>query len=286
MMVRTWFAPLLVLVLGAVGFTTATQQLGLKARPQVSSELLVVPPAFVQVVMAGGDRYLAANVAVVRSLLNPLVNDGYERFRGQAKAQLDASWLNPRHEDNYYIAAALLPWAGHVQAGEQILQRAADGRPFDMLPPFFLAFDHFYFDQNPALGAQWMYVAAGRAESEENRTSLSRIASRWAERGSNAQEALKMVQAMEAQARGTALKQYLGQRAERLRVLVPLQEAAIAYMRKRGVPPVHLDDLIKAGLLARIPRDPQGLGFELDAQGMPQLKHPPLQGLPPLVKNK
>ena len=88
------------------------------------TEMEVTLPRFVQVVMTGGDRYLAANITLVRSLLNPLGDDSYEHYAAQAKIQTDAAWLNPRHEDNYYIAAAVLSWSGHVSEAEEILQQA------------------------------------------------------------------------------------------------------------------------------------------------------------------
>ena len=218
----------------------------------------VVLPRFIQVAMSGGDRYLAANIAVVRSLLNPLGDDSYDHYTAQARTQSDAAWLNPRHEDNYYLATALLSWSGHINEANQILMLAAEKRPFDMMPPLYLGFNHFYFSREPALGARWMYEAAHRSDSEQNRTSLSRIASRWAERGNNSHDALRMVEAMIQQARGLALKRYLGARAERLRRLITLQEAARIYRQRTGKPLEVLDDLVRSGIIRELPADPHG----------------------------
>lgn len=264
-------------------FVYATAQLTRFPRGQAEEEMSVVLPRFVQVLMTGGDRYLAANVAVVRSLRNNFsATDTYDHYVAQARIQADAAWFNPRHEDNYYIAAALLSWSGHTKVAEQILEAAADGRPFDMLPPFFLGFDYYYFDQNPTLGAQWMYMAARRADSESNRISLSRIAARWAERGSNAKEALGMVRLMLTQARGRSLKQYLTMRYQRLEGLVVLQEAARVYQTQQGLPLARLEQLVQTGLVKQLPVDPLGLGYVLDAQGTPQLVQPTPRGALPV----
>lgn len=279
---RQSWTPLLVLFLAVGIFAAVVRWQGSHPVIRPDTEMLVVPPPSAQVVLAGGDRYLAANVAVVRSLLNPLRDDGYDRFRAQAKAQFDASLLNPRHEDNYYVAAAMLSWSGHVEEAEFVLRRAAEGRPFDMLPPLYLGFDYFYFDHDPVQGSHWMYQAAQRADSEQNRTALSRIASRWLERGQDAREALRILAAMQSQAHGLALKQYLAQRAERLQVLATLQDGAGTYRSRNGRPLSDLDELVRSGILAKLPVDPAGLGFDLDASGMPQLRQPPLKGPPPL----
>ncbi len=272
------FTPWLTALAGAALFLLASEKLDAYQRGFPQAELQVVLPRVVQVGLAGGDRYLAANVAVVRSLLNPLWAESYDHYLVQARLQVDAAALNPRHEDNYYVAAALLSWSSHVKEAEEVLLRAAEARPFDMLPPLYLGFDYFYFDRNAAEGSRWMYEAARRAADEQNRISLSRIASRWAERGQDARDALRMVEAMIQQARGLALKRYLEQRATRLRGLIQLQEAAHAYRDQTGKAPSSLDDLLRANLIKQVPADPQGRGYALDAQGIPILVQDPIRG--------
>lgn len=273
--------PWMALFCGGLVFLLSTLRIAGYARSFEDDELSVALPRFVQVIMTGGDRHLAANIAVVRSLLNPLGNDSYEHYAAQARVQLDAAWLNPRHEDNYYVAAALLAWSGHEPEANLILEQAVAGRPFDMLPPLYLGFNHFFFERNPALGSQWMYRAAERADSEQNRISLTRIASRWAERGQDTRDALRMVEVMIRQARGLALKRYLQARAERLGVIIELQDAARNYAQKFGRPLAKLDDLVSSGMLKRLPPDPQGLGYSLDGQGVPVLNQPQIRGSGP-----
>lgn len=258
-------------------FAVANAQLFSHPRTFPEQSLEVVLPRVLQAVMAGGDRYLAANINVLRSLLNPTAQDSHDHFIAQAQIQADAAWLNPRHEDNYYLAAAMLSWSGHVKTAEEILTRATESRPFDVLPPFFLGFDYFHFDQNPIEGAHWLYQAAARAD-EQNRISLSRIAARWAERGQDAKEALRMVILMRDQARGHALKGYFSLRIQRLEGLVALQEAAQQYVAREGHPPSRLEQLRDAGLIRVLPVDPLGLGYTLDSQGIPQLVLPPPRG--------
>lgn len=268
------------LLLASAGlFVTAVTRLGSYPQKFPDPELQVALPRFAQVALAGGDRYLAANIAVVRSLLNSYGTDTRDRYLVQARVQTDAAWLNPRHEDNYYVAAALLSWSSYVPEAEEVLLKAAHSRPFDMLPPLYLGFNYFYFDRNSVLGSQWMYEAARRADSEQNRISLTRIASRWAERGQDASDALRMVEVMLQQARGVSLKRYLQLRAERLRGLVALQTAARQYRERFGKPLSSLDDLVRSDMLRVLPTDPQGQGYVIGADGVPQLVQDPIRGL-------
>jgi hypothetical protein len=45
------------------------------------------------------------------------------RLCGAGKLQRDIAWFNPAHEDNYYIAAAILPWNGQVDAAQYVCAR-------------------------------------------------------------------------------------------------------------------------------------------------------------------
>jgi hypothetical protein len=124
---RLW----LVTILAAMVFVSSAQHLKLAPRQSVNVEMQVALPLFVQVAMAGGDRFLAANIAAIRALWVDNFKMQREEFKVLAKVQEDVSWLNPGHEDNYYIAAAILPWNGELDAAQRILARATMARRFD-----------------------------------------------------------------------------------------------------------------------------------------------------------
>ena len=109
---RLW----LVTILAAMVFVPSAQRLKLAPRQSVNVEMQVALPLFVQVAMAAGDRFLAANIAAIRALWVDNFKMQKEEFKVLAKVQENVSWLNPGHEDNYYIAAAILPWNGEVEA--------------------------------------------------------------------------------------------------------------------------------------------------------------------------
>jgi hypothetical protein len=98
-------------------------------------------PLLVQLLYSGGDPYLATNLNVFRSILVDASVTEQETYRIQGQLQADAASFNPRHEDNYYIAAAILPWNGQVEAGQEVLLKAAQSRQWDMWPAFYYAFN-------------------------------------------------------------------------------------------------------------------------------------------------
>jgi len=133
---KGWLMALLL----ALVFVATAERLKSVPRNTVSVEMQVALPLFVQVFMAMGDRYLAANLATIRAMVVATDKMRPEEFKILAKVQEDVSWLNPAHEDNYYIAFAILSQYGEMDAVQSILARAGRARFFDYQPAFFYAF--------------------------------------------------------------------------------------------------------------------------------------------------
>lgn len=257
-----------------LGFLTAASRLEKIPQPAVSAEMQVVLPRFIQVAMAGGDRFLAANIAVFRALTTDTQNQRQDRFVVQAIVQQDASWLNPRHEDNYYLAAALLPWNSQLETAQHILSVASETRPYDALPPFFHAFNDYYFNQDAITGAQWLKVAAEHTQDEKERIGFEKIAARWMEQGQDRRSVVRLLEAMAEKSRYKALRRLILLRAERVRHLIQLDEAIASYRKQFGRLPDTQDALVESGILESLPQDPFGQGYLIDAQGKAQFKKP------------
>ena len=260
------------LLLAWLGFTTASSRLEKLQPTATSEEMQVALPRFIQVLLAGGDRFLATNIAVFRALTVNTDNQKADRFAVQARVQSDAAWLNPYHEDNYYLAAAALSWNGQLNAAQQILASASTARSFDMLPPFFYAFNEYYFRHDPINGAEWLKIAAKHTPSEQERLSLNRLAANWMVKGQDRQQALKMLEAMAAQSRYASLRRQILQRAERVKQLIQLDEAIATYQTQHQRLPISLDELVTSKTLKGLPLDPLGQGYTLDNQGKAQVK--------------
>lgn len=256
---------------GVVLYGVAISQLPAK-RVSPEPELLVALPRFAQVAISGGDRHLAANLAGFRVLVASTMRMRAEDYAVQARLQTDIAWFNPAHEDNYYIAAATLPWSGHVDEAQEVLRRAGERRSFDWQPLFYRAFGHYHFYKDPAAGANLLLEGVARATDQQDVWALQNLAARWIERGYDGRTAAGMVGAMAENAPQGAFRSYLKMRADRIRVLEDLRDAARAYRSKTGRPLESLDQLVGVGLLARMPVDPLGAGFVIGPDGLPMFK--------------
>lgn len=261
--------PVVFLLIGTVIFLFAQFSLLSRDRLRVGAELEVRLPLFVQVVMVGGDRYLAASWAAVRALVAETVHMKPQDYEVLGLVQADVSWLNPAHEDNYYTAAAILPWEGQLSPALTVLKRATQARPYDYAPPFFYAFYLLQF-QNDAIGAaEWLRRSALRLPDPEERLIMENYAARWLDRSQDLDVAAAIVDAMAAQAKRKDFADYLRQRAQRLRNLAMLRHAAREYAGKFGRPPDTLEALVKAGFIGKVPADPLNIGFAIDRDGVP-----------------
>jgi hypothetical protein len=275
-MTATWLRKewLAALVLAAV-FVATAERLKSVGRQSVSVEMQVALPLFVQVFMAAGDRNLAANIAAIRALVVSTDKMRPEEYRILGKVQEDVSWLNPAHEDNYYIAAAILPWYGELDAAQNILARASRARFFDYQPAFYYAFHLLHFKGDAVGASAWLREAAEKLPNDDERLIMQNLAARWIDKAQDIGLAIAVVDAMAKQAKRRDFRAYLEQRVARLRALQQLRIAAASFQQRHGRPLTDLRDLVSSGVIPALPRDPFGFGFALDKQGQVILRTSP-----------
>lgn len=261
-------------VAGLTFFALLVPSLYARPRPPVSPEMQVALPRFVQVLMAAGDRYLAANLAGFRALVASTETMGAENYHIQGLVQSDAAWLNPAHEDNYYIAAAILPWFGEAEAAQYVLRLANEARPFDWQPAFYYGFNELHFYKRPLVGAEWLRIAAGHTSDDMEQIQLQQLAAQWASRGEDVELSIQMHRAMAKEARNKAFANFLEKRAVRLENLLTLAQAVDRYRERFGKKPAQVSDLAEKNILPIIPSDPFGMSYIIDSNGKPQLASP------------
>ena len=257
---------LVILVVAAI-FITSVERLKTTPRQEVAVEMQIALPLFVQVFMVAGDRYLAANIAAIRALVVVTDKMRPEEYRTLAKVQEDVSWLNSAHEDNYYVAAAILPWYGEVDAAQTVLARASRARSFDFQPAFYYAFNLLHFKQDAAGAAAWLRQSAEHLSDENERVTMQNFAARWIDKAQDLDLAIRVVEAMATQAKRKDFRVYLEMRVARLKSLQMLRQAAGQFREKFGRPPVKVEELQTSGVVKEIPKDPFGVGFGIDPQG-------------------
>lgn len=260
-------APLVLAILCFGLFVLQLPPLYSRPRPQASPEMEVALPRFVQVLMAAGDRYLAANLAGFRALVASTEKMTADNYRILGIVQSDLSLLNPAHEDNYYIAAAILPWNREVDAAQSILRRASEARPFDWSPAFYFAFNAMHFKKDPVEGADWLRIAAEHTRDEMTKIQLQQLAARWVAKGEDKQLAIRMHRALAKESHHAAFARFLERRATRLENIYSLEDAVIRFSESSGRAPATLEELVTAGILPALPEDPFGMPYALNEKG-------------------
>ncbi|WP_028456457.1 hypothetical protein [Chitinilyticum litopenaei] len=259
----TFFGTLLAIYIPATNYL-------LQQRAPLQADAINVaisPP--MQTVLSGGDRYLAANIGTLRALFLSVEKLTASDYAILARVQDDSSLLNPRSNDNYYIAQAILPWAGELESTQRILIRAAEALPNDPNPYFFLGFNHWQFERNyQAAGAAFEKAAATTHDSKQ-RDAYLHMASKFYTHTDDLDLAIKTIEHLRQTARDPALKQHLLARQYRILRLQILREKAHEYRKLNGKPIGNLEDLVVAGLLDQVPADPLGIGYDVDANGQP-----------------
>lgn len=267
---------LMILALGlAATFVASNHFLKTRPRQHVHVEMQVALPLFIQVVMAAGDRFLAADVAAIRALVVETSKMTPEDYAVLGKVQEDVSWLNPAHEDNYYIAAAILPWAGQLEAAQQVLARASRARPYDYQPAFFYAFNLLHFKGDAQQASAWLLDAAEKLPEGEERLQMQNLAAIWLDKAQDMELAIRVVAAMAEQAKRKDFRRYLEQRVARLRGLKDVRAAATLYRERFARPLTDLNELVSSGILPALPADPFGFGYDFNKQGEIVLRNSP-----------
>jgi hypothetical protein len=230
-------------------------------KPRIGA-MEIAPPVLVQLLGMAGDPYLAANVAVWRSIVVGGATLPEYSMRALTQTQVDAAWMNPQHEDNYYTASAVLPWEGYVDEAQFILERATSSRQ-DVLPAFFLAFNYNYFvgDVDRAINA----LAQGSAKTDDAGTKafLADLARRWRNSESDVDGVVKVMRKVGGMSRSKRLKTFVDVRIERLEGLARLRGASERFRTEKARAPETLGELIDGGYLETLPVDPTGFGYRL-----------------------
>lgn len=224
---------------------------------------VVFPPA-AQLLLTGGDRFLAANFVSIRAVAGVSNHPAGMRddFNFMLRSGRVVSALNPCHEDQYYVGNALFVWGGAVREGQDLLQAASDCRDWDEVPPFFLGFNHYYFMKDLDAARASLEIAAERAKGG-NAAGYRKMAIMFqAGEIEDEEVALEFLMSEYERTQDEKLKDMLDKRIKRLEGLITLQRAQERYEERFGKKLEDPQGLIAAGELNSFPIDPLQLGYE------------------------
>jgi hypothetical protein len=241
------------------------------SRATAAPELLISLPRFAQVLMAGGDRYLAANLAGFRVLVADTGRMNAEDYAVQAgcSAILPGSTRCTKTITTLArrFCRGMANWMRHNTSCAGLRRRGPSiGTRCSITVSSSIIF------------ARTRRQARSGCSRASRGSPISRTSGRcrmslpaWIEKGYQTANAATMVDAMAADSPPGAFRNYLQVRARRLRDLAALQDAATLFQARHGRGVKKLEELVSAGLIAELPKDPLGFGFGLDAAGWPIL---------------
>lgn len=257
------YLPLLLAMLGFVLFSAVSQwrtHMPAREEPHIEGRVVIAAPLLL--VLFGGDRFLAANLETMR-LAATGVDWGQANTSYLVRAQQEVAYLNPCHEDNYYLANGLLTWGGADREGTEVLRLAMNCRFWDELPAFFYGFNKAFFNKDILEAGRALELAAQRAT--DNAASFRKFAVMLqAETFADEQLALNYLTQQRDTANDPKLRAMLDKRVVRLQGLVRLRDAQRRFEAKNGAL-ARLEQLVEVGLLRTLPDDPLRLGYELFA---------------------
>lgn len=258
------------LTVGAVSlavFGVVNSALLERPRFRAESGIEISLPVPAQMVLAAGDRFLAGNFATVRALVAETQTMTPNDFAVQGRIQSDAAWFNPANEDNYYIAAAILPWNGQQDASQYVLRRASDARTYDWQPPFYLAFNYYYFLKDPVEGARWLQRASDHTSIEDEKIGFQQIAAHWAAKAPDALVAIQLHRELIRSTKHREFAVFLEKRILRLENLLGIDQAQSGFAAARGATAPTIEVLLESGFLDQLPIDPFGMRYSLANDG-------------------
>ena len=183
-------------------------------------------------------------------------------YPAMSRAVHGALRLDPYNADGYYFGQAILAWdVGQYRLANELLEYGMQYRTWDWQLPFFAGFNYAYFlKDRPAAAAMYM-----RAAELSGETMFKTLAGRYLQEAGETQLALDYLRTMAAEARDQAVLRTLRLRIAAFEGVLAIEQARDRFAAERGRAPADIDALVAAGYLAKIPADPYGGRFFLDA---------------------
>ena len=174
--------------------------------------------------------------------------------------------LDPKFAYAYQAVGSVLGvWGGRPHESVAILRKGIEHNPTVWELPFFVGYDYFYELQDMTSAAAYFKMASELPGAPKY---LSGLTARMLVQAGNPEAALEFLERMYQQAQDDRAKAALTRRIADVTVerdLRLLEEAVRRYQTAHGRLPRSLEELVTGGILARLPEDPGGGAYELNA---------------------
>lgn len=176
--------------------------------------------------------------------------------------------LDPKFAVPYLVGGLVLGDSpDHAQKALGFLERGIRHHPSDWRFPFYIGYIRYFTLGDPAEGGRALREASGLRDSPPY---LPFLASRMLAEGRKPETALEFLAAMIRQETDPSRKGILERRIKEVvveRDIQALEAAVQAYRGKTETFPERFSDLVEAGLIRGVPREPNGGRYLLSSDG-------------------
>ena len=209
--------------------------------------------------------------------------------RDEAARYGDADWdriekgfavavgLDPYFEPTFRGIQAFLAWnAERPRSAIALLEEVSAKRSWHWLPPFFIAFDHYFFLRDNAEASRYFLQAA---EREHAPRLLATLGARLAAETGNARLGIAFLRRMMKTAENDEERATYRKRIEALEGVMLLEEAVERYREDFGCNPPALWALILHRYVSAMPKNPYGYPTYYYRDGVVRFDPFPTQGV-------
>ena len=260
----TW-SVLLALGGTAVGVLTMVD----RQRPSLvrAEELSYLPKGEYLKLAVLGYRQLAADLIWLKAVQH--LGEKHQTRAGYLSAYHAVDVLtdvDPTFVFAYQAAGTVLGvWAGLPRESIALLTKGMRHHPEAWQLPFYVGYDYFYELHDPVMAARYFRMASLLRGAPDY---LPKLAARMTVEVGDPQAALEFLQRLYQQTEDEQVRQGLGRRMKEViaeRDIRFLEEGVRRYAARYGKLPVKLEDLVTGGIVLRIPEEPFGGIYELQA---------------------
>lgn len=177
-----------------------------------------------------------------------------------ASTDLDSYFYDP-----YYFGNAIMTWEGkRFQKANLLLDKGITARVWDWRLPFFAGFNAYYFMNDNEQAARYFMESSRRPDVSPM---IATLAVRMANRASRTESALLFIGEMLMTIHDSTIRDELLRRQEMLKGVWMIEKARDQFLRTMNRNPLNLEEIIQAGLLKVVPRDPFGGKYIVDSSG-------------------
>lgn len=243
----------------------------LRDRPVVV-KLGYTPEASVLKVVTGDQRYAVSELTILKVLFyfGSLVEEWQNQivippeYFNMFRTVETAVQLDPYNMDAYYFAQAAFTWEiGHAADVNRLLDYGMQYRTWDWYLPFFAGFNAAYFLKDFDSAAGYMQKAAEITGDQL----FTNLAARYFYEAGRSDFGVRFLDTMIERATDRKVKEVYQLRKEALLAVRAIEAALADFQGRYERLPGALSELVTAGLLPTLPKDPYGGEFLLDDEG-------------------